>query len=353
MKRRTSNRLSIENLERREMMAADAVLAGGVLSVTGTEQADHIILSQATVNGLMTVKVTITDIATGATLLQKSFMNSSVNKIKVECGSGNDIAENNTTKPSEMYGDNGADRLVGGSAVDLLFGARIYDQVENEGNTLIGNAGNDICYGVAANDVMEGGAGDDQLWGGRGDDTLRGGANNDTLFGDGGVDTLFGDDGNDTLYGKDTFCGEDDSNFLFGGAGHDQIFGAMSRDECNGDAGNDTIHGGGGNDIMRGGTGDDTLYGGDGNDKLEGNDGNDTLHGNNGDDECYGGAGNDFLAGGDGIDTLLDNDGSNGTDKFVFDVLDFNVDFLAGSIRWPWCPKLMSGPYAGHAVYVA
>ena len=39
MKRLHSNPLSIENLERREMMAADAVLASGVLKVTGTAQA--------------------------------------------------------------------------------------------------------------------------------------------------------------------------------------------------------------------------------------------------------------------------------------------------------------------------
>ena len=57
MKRFNSNRLSIENLERREMMAADAVLANGVLNITGTEQADRIIVSQATTrSGLMTVR---------------------------------------------------------------------------------------------------------------------------------------------------------------------------------------------------------------------------------------------------------------------------------------------------------
>ena len=150
MKRRFSNRLSFENLERREMMAADAVLANGVLNITGTDQADRIVVSQvASPIGLMTVKVTIHDIATGNQLINRSFADSSVRSVKVECFGGDDVAENNTNKPSTMYGDNGTDRLVGGSAVDTLFSGRVYDQVENTGSTLIGNGGNDYLYGCA------------------------------------------------------------------------------------------------------------------------------------------------------------------------------------------------------------
>ena len=85
MKRRFSNRLSFENLERREMMAADAVLANGVLNITGTDQADRIVVSQViSPIGLMTVKVTIHDIATGNQLINRSFADSSVRSVKVE-----------------------------------------------------------------------------------------------------------------------------------------------------------------------------------------------------------------------------------------------------------------------------
>ena len=113
MKRFNSNRLWIGNLERREMMAADAVLAGGVLNVTGTEQADRIIVSQATTpTGLMVLRVSIQDIATGAELVNKSFINSSVGSIKVECFGGDDIAENNTNKSSTMFGGMGRDNYT-------------------------------------------------------------------------------------------------------------------------------------------------------------------------------------------------------------------------------------------------
>jgi len=356
MKRRFSNHLSFENLERRELMAANALLSNGVLNITGTEQADRIVVSQVTTPiGLMTVNVTIHDIATGNQLINKSFVNSSVSSIKVECFGGDDVAENNTNKPSTMYGDNGRDRLVGGSAVDNLFSGRVYDQVENTGSTLIGNGGNDYLYGCAANDVLEGGDGNDQMLGGRGNDTLRGGSNHDRLFGGLGRDSLFGDGGDDILYGKDSLCGEDDSNFMLGGVGNDVIFGALGSDELWGQDGNDTLHGGGGHDDLHGGEGNDTLYGGDGNDKLYGNDGNDVIHGNNGDDLCRGDRGDDWIAGGDGFDELTGDVTSSGDvvgyDKLVFDIFDLWVDGLSGATRWWWCPERTTGAYAGDRTY--
>jgi hypothetical protein len=354
MNRLSSNRLSIETLESREMMAADAVLVGGVLNITGTEQADRIVVSQVTTPiGLMTVNVTIQDIATGNQLINKSFINSSVVSVKVDCFGGDDVAENNTNKPSTMYGDNGTDRLVGGSAVDTLFSGRIYDQVENTGSTLIGNGGNDYLYGCDRNDVLEGGDGDDQLMGARGDDTLRGGANSDRLFGGLGRDTLFGDGGADTLYGKDSLCGEDDPNIMYGGNGNDVIFGALGGDHLFGDSGFDTLHGGGGSDELWGGIEDDKLFGGDGNDYLYGEDGNDELHGNNGDDLCRGDRGDDWIAGGDGFDELIGDETSIGAfvghDTMIFDLWDLWVDGLSGATRWWACSKYTTGPYAGHA----
>jgi Ca2+-binding RTX toxin-like protein len=357
MKRFNSNRFSIEPLERREMMAADAVLAGGVLSIKGTEQADHIVVSPDIANGLAIIRVSITNIDTGASLLEKSFFNGSVSSIQVECFGGDDVAENHTLKKSTMYGDNGEDKLVGGGAADTLFGGRIYDQVENDGNTLIGNGGHDKLYGTSEEDTLEGGAGEDELMGGRDNDTLRGGANNDKLWGNLGNDTLYGDDGNDTLYGLDASCGDDDANHLYGGNGHDTIFGAMGADYCYGEAGNDTIHGGAGNDDLFGGAGNDTIYGGEGGDEIFGEGGDDSIHGNNGEDNCQGGTGNDFVAGGDGFDTLNgDSDVISGAadseiDTLIFDFYDIGVDGHLGSFQWGIRPKLASGAYKGHSVY--
>ena len=47
MKRTNSTNLSIESLERRDLMAAGATLsANGLLSVKGTDSADHIVVSE-------------------------------------------------------------------------------------------------------------------------------------------------------------------------------------------------------------------------------------------------------------------------------------------------------------------
>jgi Ca2+-binding RTX toxin-like protein len=90
---------------------------------------------------------------------------------------------------------------------------------------------------------------------------------------------------------------------------------------------------------------------------IYGNSGNDAIHGNNGDDYCLGGSGNDFVAGGDGFDTLngdSDTFGSpdNEVDQLIFDFWDVGVDGNLGSFLWTVSPKLTSGAYAGHGVYI-
>ncbi len=59
------------------------------------------------------------------------------------------------------------------------------------GQTLTGNAANNIISGAGFGDILDGGAGDDTLRGGDGNDFLKiGSGANDQLFGDGGTDTL-------------------------------------------------------------------------------------------------------------------------------------------------------------------
>ncbi|MFO1283029.1 MAG: calcium-binding protein [Burkholderiales bacterium] len=73
----------------------------------------------------------------------------------------------------------------------------------------------------------------------------------------------------------------------------------------------DTLNGGGGDDELDGMSGDDTLAGGDGADTLIGRSGQDTLDGGAGDDRLSGGRGDDVLVGGDGDDRIVDSFGEN------------------------------------------
>ena len=129
-------------------MAADATLANGLLSVQGTDSSDHIVVSE----GFNGIQVTINDFATGNVRLQRTFMTSLVRSIKVQCLGGDDIAENNTSKPSTMYGGAGGDVLYGGSAGDILYSASTAGGTDTGTNALYGNGGNDTLRGGSAVD---------------------------------------------------------------------------------------------------------------------------------------------------------------------------------------------------------
>jgi Ca2+-binding RTX toxin-like protein len=106
----------------------------------------------------------------------------------------------------ELYGDEGADLMDGGTGHDLLHGGEDDDTVD-------GGDGNDLLYGAEGDDILTGGDGDDYLLGGFGSDEMSGGTGNDTLDGsfsngtgafgpldqDAG-DTLSGGEGDDHLF---------------------------------------------------------------------------------------------------------------------------------------------------------
>ncbi|MBF0160998.1 MAG: hypothetical protein HQL88_01795 [Magnetococcales bacterium] len=164
-------------------------------------------------------------------------------------------------------------------------------EVDAQGNLIVGTSGDDRLRGTRDADDMRGLAGDDQLYGERGSDRLDGGTGDDALRGGRGQDTLLGGDGDDRLYGGR------DGDTLQGGAGDDRLYG---------DRGNDRLEGGDGNDLLYGDQGNDTLMGGAGNDILRGGSGNDSLQGGTGNDQLFGGDGHDqFVVGaGDGHDKL-------------------------------------------------
>jgi Ca2+-binding RTX toxin-like protein len=376
MKRRFSN-LSIESLERRNLMAADITLSDGLLHVQGTQNNDVIEIKHVQLRSgpeYINVKVT----PQFGSPLQESFSPSLIDSILVECFGGNDVAENRTSKPSEMYGGRGGDILTGGTSHDVIYTSEAFGDVGDTGgaldqafgragqDTLIGyfgpdwldgGAGDDYLYGFYSNDQLFGGSGKDHLFGEYGTDWLYGGVEDDFLYGGWDNDVLYGEDGNDHLYAYDGISETFEStgtNWLYGGAGHDKLFGAASIDYCYGEAGNDEIFAGNGDDYLDGGLDNDTLYGRNGNDQVYGREGNDELHGDSGDDRCEGGVGDDFVAGGSGIDRLLGDQvlsPEDGDDQLVFDFIDADVDGVAGWARWVFCPTVLDGWYEGHHSY--
>ena len=155
------------------------------------------------------------------------------------------------------------------------------------GQTLTGNALDNVIAGNGGNDTLDGGAGNDTLIGGTGDDTMSGGPGDDMMVGGAGADALTGGAGNDTYVvdniggvvteaagqGTDTVqsslsytLGADVENLTLTGVA--SLYGVGNTDgnvlTGNGAAnflvdlaGNDTLDGGAGADGMLGGTGND------------------------------------------------------------------------------------------------
>lgn len=192
-------------------------------------------------------------------------------------------------------GEWGYDTLVdiegveGTSFDDALYG-------DDDGNTLIGLAGNDTLEGRGASDTLEGGAGNDSLDGGIGNDALYGQHGDDVLWVGPGADVMDGGDGRDTM----AFARSMVADWQAGVLDPDIAADAWTAWEV--------IQGAGGADRIRTNSWgyDVELRGGGGDDVLACGNGNDTLRGEAGVDCLSGGAGIDLLAGGAGDDRFLD-----------------------------------------------
>jgi hypothetical protein len=184
-----------------------------IVSVTGTPGDDHILIPEgdggksAFINGA-----------------GRRF-SSTVRRIYVDAGTGNDFVEQQVALPSTILGGEGDDLLLGG----------------DNGDAITGGSGKDKIYGNGDRDLIDGSAGNDRLFGGDGRDQIMGGAGRDTLDGGGDGDTLSGGRHND---------------ILFGGAGQDQLFGGSGNDMLNGQLHADSLDGGSGDDSGLETTGD-------------------------------------------------------------------------------------------------
>jgi Ca2+-binding RTX toxin-like protein len=228
----------------------------------------------------------------------------------ISTGGGND----------QLNGGDGADTLAGGAGDDTYTDddadADTINERENEGTDTVRTS--QAVYSIAAiahvenltgtadaGQTLTGNAADNIVSGGAGDDRLAGGAGNDTLNGNGGDDTLvYNGLGNDPAHGgagTDTlvvdFSGATASivdNPNAGGFGFEAsywdrgansvAFTSIERIQITTGAFADTITTFGGNDEIRTGAGADTLNGGGGDDLLDGGADADAMSGGSGND---------------------------------------------------------------------
>lgn len=286
-------------------------------------------------------------------------------------GSGNDF----------IYAGSGANLIVGGSDADIIQGGitgdvifgdnRIDDislyikssasteSVNEKGDFIAGDDGDDILVSGVKNDTIEGGEGNDLIISGAGDDYILAdsnsiavdfnyswtnpngptvpygeyilsnanligpeGSGNDIVYSGSGNDHVWLGNGNDTVYagnGNDVLQAEGGDDIVFGENGNDYIDGDSYWNKQS-EHGKDYLDGGAGNDIITGYGNADILYGGEGDDILKGDanvvegyysasaDGNDYLDGGSGNDTLYGGGKDDYLIGGDGDDIINGDD---------------------------------------------
>lgn len=195
-------------------------------------------------------------------------------------GGDDEIDGANQLTPLLLFGDGGADSLIGGSAADVLIGG-------DGDDILVGNAGNDVLLGNGGSNRFDGGAGDDTFFVGSSTDMIAdGGSGTDKV-----VVTLTG--GIHLQMGSWT--------------GVERVNGLTGADilDATGMSSGIILSGSSGDDTLTGGAGDDTLYAGADDDHLNGGAGNDALIGGGGRDRLEGGGGDDFLLGGAGADVFL------------------------------------------------
>lgn len=175
--------MMFETLETRALLSA--VLAEGVLTVTGTDGNDMIWVFRDPDNKLVVAETVRpeTKPETPPTPTITKFALADVKAIVVNAGDGNDSVAMSHRHPrsvlaipGKLNGGNGNDALLGGLGNDALLGGPGNDRLD-------GNLGNDTLHGGAGNDWLVGGRGDDKLFGDAGNDKLNGGLGKDVVDG--------------------------------------------------------------------------------------------------------------------------------------------------------------------------
>ncbi|MEO7689144.1 MAG: hypothetical protein ABIS51_07650 [Sphingomonas sp.] len=231
----------------------------------------------------------------------------------------------------------------------------------NTGQTLTGNAADNVIKGNNGTDVIDGGAGADTLIGARGSDIYYVDNAGDVVVENTneGIDTVYTNLASYTLGANvERLTGMSDTgqalsgnalvNFIVGGAGNDILDGGAGPDRLYGGIGNDTYYVDQQAELVFENPGEGTdrvattvswamaagqeieqltvadiastnavnLTGNEFANKLAGNEGANTLNGGGGNDKLAGAGGNDILDGGTGADQMQ---GGTGSDSYIVD----------------------------------
>ena len=140
--KRSTKRLSLQQLETRKLMAADIGLADGVLSLQGTEMDD--VAEVYSESGEIAVRLTSYDNQGQLTgELNETFAADDVQRVVFVGGEGNDVLVNDSSVPTIARSGAGADVLMGGDGDDLI----------------AAGTGDDIVLGGGGDDLILGGPG--------------------------------------------------------------------------------------------------------------------------------------------------------------------------------------------------
>jgi Ca2+-binding RTX toxin-like protein len=283
-----------------------------------------------------------------------------------------------------IYGNQGEDIILGGTAGDDIYGATGDDLI-------LGDSGKVIMPGevidmVHTTDPAVGG--DDTIEGNTGADIILGGAASDDIWGNDADDVILGDNGKITMPdevidliettdpaigGEDEIEGNDGFDIIFGGAEGDYLWGNSDDDLIIGDngkvimpdavidfvqttdpaiGGEDTIEGNTGDDLILGGAEGDDIWGNEGDDVIIGDNGNitmpdevidlifttdpaiggsDTIEGNLDEDMVFGGADGDFIWGNDHKDILIGDNGKITMPDEVIEQIETTDPGIGGS----------------------
>jgi Ca2+-binding RTX toxin-like protein len=196
-----------------------------------------------------------------------------------------------------LDGDEVVDVTYGGIENFSLDGQGGHDRLRANGNAVVGAAMATPVnlFGAQGNDRLVGGDDDDTITGGLGDDTVTGGAGDDTMDGGAGTDVV--------REAADTDFTLTDTSL--DGAGADDLT-SIERAHLTGGDGDNVID-------ASGFSGPVSLFGLGGEDTLIGGDEDDTLDGGAGDDSLTGGAGDDTFRGGEGTDRIIETGNVNFT----------------------------------------
>lgn len=231
---------------------------------------------------------------------------------------GNNVIEGGTGADT-IYGGDGTDTVSFKSSdtavvVDLRFGTtwdgRYNDRIFSVENA-IGSRFGDTMYGDASDNLFEGGGGADLINGGAGNDTIGFGGATGPVIVDLRTQTTWDGTSNAMLTSIENVIGSGFADIILGDAGDNLIDGGEGADTIDGGTGSDTISfvnaanavvvdlaarltwDGASNDTL---TSIENVIGSRFNDTIRGDAGDNLIQGDGGADQILGGAGNDTVA---------------------------------------------------------